>query len=141
MAKLSIASEDPRPYLAGKGKNARYVFPEDPDYPDNTAGRLRAYLASLLADPDTEMFPDFSRTFHRGRALIERMALDVRGTDIPAMKLSPADCADILAFMSFAVPIDRAAWWQDKESISHVCGFKMVLEALQSSLRGSRRRP
>lgn len=105
-----------------------------PGYSDDTAPRIRAYLASmrpLLGGGAAD-----SEEYHRGRSLIERLALSARGEDAPILALSRSQCADVLHFIWRSEPIEPAGWWEDPEDApSHVVGFDFVLQALESSLR------
>jgi len=47
-------------------------------------------------------------------------------------------CADVLKYMSCSQPIDLSGWWKDKNAVSHVCGFSLILEAMAASLRRAR---
>lgn len=97
---------------------------------DRTDARLRAYVASVesmsgTAEEDRE----------RGAVLIERLAASAQGSDSPALQLTPEECADVLAWMADRQPVDPDSWWQDpKDAPSHLCGFYMLLQALEHSL-------
>ena len=103
--------------------------------PDHTDHRIRAFLASMQSDPDTEFNSEIKTQINRGRSLIEHLAIDAAGGMEPDLKLSPADCADILTYMSSNCPISPRAWWNDNGAISHVCGYHAILDAMADSLR------
>lgn len=103
-------------------------------YSENTDARLRAYLASVQPVPDVEWSDN--RPYHRGRSLIERLALSAKGDDPPTLMLSASDCADVACFISRSFPIDPETWWNDpKDAPSQVVGFMFVLDAIENSLR------
>ncbi|MGO9592984.1 MAG: hypothetical protein ACLQFF_12565 [Steroidobacteraceae bacterium] len=123
MAKIHrIASEDPPPYRAGPG------------YSDNTADAVRAYLASLQPVDGCDLTDD--KSYWNGRVLIERIALSAKGEDVPTLRLSVSECADVLRFIHCSQPVRRSAWWRDPPGKpSHLIGFIMVLQVLENSLR------
>jgi len=123
-----IASEDqPRPWRA------------KPEFdPDHTAPRIRAYAASIKPLTGIVFRDDVQEQMDRARVLLERLAQSARGADTPTLKLTPAQCADLLTLMSCSDPVDMAAWWLDRNDVSHVCGFTLVLDAMAASLRSSR---
>jgi hypothetical protein len=102
----------------------------------NTADRIRAYLASMRPLEAGEWREDIEAGIQRGHSLIERLALSAKGEDQPTMKLSPAQCADVLTYMSCVEPIDGASWWDsDLDIVSHICGYNAILDAMSDSLR------
>jgi hypothetical protein len=68
-----IASEDPPPYRV------------HPNYSDETAARLRAYLASMAPLGGYETGAWDMESCQRGRALIERLALSAPEDDPPGL--------------------------------------------------------
>ena len=108
---------------------------------DYTAGRLRAYLASVRLLRGVELGIAASDRYQRGRSLIERMAICTRECDEVTMKLSPVQCADVLNFVNNSEPIEPRTWWSDSDDgPSHVVGFVSVLEAVENSLRQRKER-
>jgi hypothetical protein len=80
--------------------------------------------------------------YFRGRALIERMALQARGIDYPTLRLSLGDCADVTYFVGHSVPLEPSSWWHDpKDAPSHLVGFMIVLTTVEKSLRAASARP
>jgi hypothetical protein len=115
---------------------------------DHTGNRIRAYLASMQTNPETEFNSEVTTVINRGRSLMERMAISCPADpddDRPTLKLTPADCVHILTYMSCCVPIDGQDWWDDHpksgSDISHVCGYMAVLDAMAESLRPSEEEP
>jgi hypothetical protein len=107
---------------------------------DDTDRRIRAYLASVRPLQGGSYEDD---NYHRGRSLVERLALSSSGDDEPILELSPIDCANILHFVHSSEPFEPRTWWKDPEhGPSHLVGFAFVLRAVEDSLRavGSRRR-
>jgi hypothetical protein len=99
---------------------------------DGTANRLRAYLASMQplrgSDGDDDIY-------QRGRSLIERMAISSRGDQLPSIRLTARQCADVLHFIATSEPIEPRTWWKDPENApSHVVGFGFVLWAIHDYL-------
>lgn len=107
-------------------------------YSDDSGPRIRAYLASMR--PMRGVADIYSlETYQRGRSLIEAMALTATGEDMPAIRLSAADCADILAFVSYSEPVEPGSWWKDpKGSPSHLVGYYLIVQAVQAALRRRR---
>jgi len=102
-------------------------------YSDSTALRILAFLASMqpLSGGGGE-----SDEFHRGRSIIERMAISAKGTEPPSIRLEADHCADVLTFLSHVEPIEPVNWWEDPEgSPSHTVGLQFVLRTLSDSLR------
>jgi hypothetical protein len=107
----------------------------EPADSDNTGPRIHAYLASVRPLHGVAGISDRPE-FQRGRALVERMAVTAPGTDAPTLKLSAAQCADVLYFISHVEPLEPQTWWQDpKYGPSHFVGYTFVLETLQGALR------
>jgi hypothetical protein len=108
-------------------------------YSEQTADRLRAYVASVGPMDGIEDVIDDER-YQNGLALIERMAASTRGTDSPRT-LSILQCADLVFFLHTTLPIDPANWWKDpKDAPSHLVGYTFVLNVIEDSLRVARRR-
>lgn len=107
-----------------------------PGYTDRTADRLRAYLASVRPLRGVAGIAE-SDEYQRGRALIESMALAAgRADEWPSLRLSVAQCADVLHFVYESEPVNARAWWSDPtEAPSHVCGYLMALGCVEGSLR------
>jgi hypothetical protein len=117
-------------------KTARAAAPRariDSGYSDETSPRIRAYLASVRPRRGS----NFSEECESGRDLIYRLALSASGEDSPTLKLSPRDCADVLAFISVTEPVEPRTWWtaNPQDAPHHVCGYMEVLHALEDALR------
>lgn len=111
------------------------------DRPDNdhTSRRLLAYLASVRPLVGSS---DSSRSYHRGRSVIEHMALSAVEDGDPTLPLTAIDCADVLHFVCGSEPFEPRTWWKDPEhGPSHVVGFIFVLRAIEGTLRDSASRP
>jgi hypothetical protein len=106
-------------------------------YSDATTDRLRAYLASVRPRGGTVYLDaEIEQQPRRGRPLVERLAKSSSGADLPDLPLSAGECADILAFMASVEPVDPRTWWSDpSDAPSHVCGFAILLGALEQSMR------
>lgn len=105
---------------------------ERPD-DDHTGRRLQAYLTSMRPLDGNY---DRNDSYHRGRSLIEHLALSAMGTDDPTLPLTAIDCADILHFVCGSEPLEPRTWWKDpKYGPSHLVGFSFVLRAVEVSLR------
>lgn len=103
-------------------------------YSDDTAPRILAYLISMK--PLEGCTLDGKDGHHRGRSLIERLAMSASGEDSPKMRLTPAQCVDVLQFMMFSEPVAPDSWWTDpKDAPSHVVGYYFVLGALKDGVR------
>jgi hypothetical protein len=103
-----------------------------PPESDDTAERLRAFLASIRPRRDVEFSDD--EFLYQGRALIEQLAASSIECGMPTLRLTRKQCVTVLEFMSSCEPIDLKNWWLDKNSISHVCGYMKVLQALAESV-------
>jgi hypothetical protein len=109
--------------------------PTSEEYFEETAQRIRAYLASVRPLRDSADLPG-SEPYQSGRSLIERLALSARGTEAPTLRLTAAQCADVVHFVRCSEPLERSTWWSDpKRGPSHWVGFIFVLEAVEESLR------
>lgn len=106
-------------------------------YSDATADRIRAYVASMRPRAGVVYLDDeIEESIRRGHALVERLAQSASGEDLPTLPISLRDCADVIAFIESVDPIERRTWWSDPEHApSHVCGFLLLLHALERSLR------
>jgi hypothetical protein len=110
--------------------------PAEIGYTDDTAPRIRAYLASMRPLRGSEGDIHYEDSYQRGRSLIERLALSAHDTDSPTLRLSAEQCADVLHFIANSEPLEPATWWRDpKEAPSHVVGFMIIVNALKDSLR------
>lgn len=108
------------------------------DPTDRADNRIRAYLASMRGTRDVVYRDDIAEANARGRSLIERLAISAEGTDPPRMRLTAAEMADVLSFMSCTEPVDLKGWWSDTyDGPSWVCGYHAVLRSLEASLRGA----
>lgn len=106
---------------------------------DRTDNRIRAYLASVRPMRDCDFRDDIAEANARGGALIERLALSAEGAGAPQLRLTGAQAADVLSFMSCTEPAEFKGWWSDAhDGPSWVCGYQYVLRALEASLRGPR---
>jgi hypothetical protein len=107
---------------------------EDGCHPmDHTGRRILAYLASVQAVDGGAVFPNYGR----GRCVMEHMALSAKGSDMPTLRLSAEDCADVLYFVQCSTPIEPRTWWDDpKGAPSQVVGFSIIMGVLEESLRG-----
>jgi hypothetical protein len=77
-----------------------------------------------------------SEEYQRGRSTIERLALSAVGEGSPSLRLTAAECADVLHFMHFSEPVKPKTWWEDPiDEPSHVVGYYMLLYTLDRSLR------
>jgi hypothetical protein len=125
-----VESEDRVPYGADRPA---------PGYSDDTAPRIRAYLARVERW-DADVVGD-SATYRRGRALIERMAANAKGERWPTLQLSVEQCADVLHFIDYSQPISPADWWTESDDApSHLVGLHIILQTIEGSLRGAGRR-
>jgi hypothetical protein len=67
------------------------------------------------------------------------MALSSTADEMPEVRLSVAECADVLRFMSSVEPFEPRTWWQDPaDAPSHLVGFHIVLQTLADSLGEAR---
>jgi len=100
---------------------------------DHTDLRIRAYLARVVPLEGISV----SHEYHRGRSLIERMALSAIGDGPPRLQLCLADCADVLEFMRSSEPgVQTNIWLRDPpDAPSHQVGWRLVLDAVMSALR------
>jgi hypothetical protein len=113
--------------------------PNCPDT-DGTTHRIIAFLASV--QPISGAGQGRDAGFHRGRSIIERMAMSADGAGIPDITLAPDHCADVLEFLANIEPLEPESWWQDpSEGPSHLVGFQFVLQVLSASLQPSERQP
>lgn len=111
-----------------------------PSIPEDTASRLRAYLASMRPMRGIADVYDQDE-YQRGRSLIEHVALSARGDEHPSLKLSSSECADVLHFMHFSEPVRPNRWWDDPPNgPSHLVGFYLLLQTLDRSLRSKHTR-
>jgi hypothetical protein len=102
---------------------------------DHTGRRILAYLASVEPLDAGAVLPEY----HKGRSVIEHMALSARGAGDPILTLSVEDCADVLYFVQLSMPIEPKGWWDDpKGTPSQIVGFTMVIGAVEKALRGRR---
>lgn len=105
-----------------------------PGYSDDTGPRIRAYLASMRPLRGVADITGMD-AYQRGRSLIERMALLAVGTDLPRMKLTTAQCADVLAFLQYSEPVEPRTWWEDpKDAPSHLVGHYLIIDTLATAL-------
>jgi hypothetical protein len=52
------------------------------------------------------------------------------------LRLTPAQCADVVHFVRYSEPLESSNWWEDPEHApSHWVGFVFVLKAVEESLR------
>jgi hypothetical protein len=104
----------------------------------DTGPRIFAFLWSVRPQRGCDTNDDDE--FHRGRALIERLALSAPGEGEPRMRLTQAQSADVVHFLARIEPFEPRDWWNDPEGQpSHFCGFTMVLDSIEDSLRAGRR--
>jgi hypothetical protein len=100
---------------------------------DSTANRIRAYLASMQPLCGSDVSDD--DIYHRGRSLIERMALKSSGIENPDIRLTARQCRDVLHFVACSEPIEPRTWWDDpKDAPSHAVGFTFVLWVIHDHL-------
>jgi hypothetical protein len=105
-------------------------------YSDATADRIRAYLASVQPRVGVVVSDPIDKQLQRGRDQVERLAQSASDTDAPALRLSASACADVLAFMESVDPIEPRTWWRDPGNApSHICGYLILLSALERSVR------
>lgn len=106
----------------------------EPGYSERTGDRIRAFLASMRPLDGSGAGDD--KEYHRGRSLIERLALSATEEDDPTLRLGAAQCADVLNYLGRSEPIEERDWWKDpRNAPNHVIGYEMVLRALERSLR------
>jgi hypothetical protein len=102
---------------------------------DHTDRRLRAFLASMRPLPGCADIEDGDE-YQRGRSAIERLANNAQGDDYPTLRLSIREVADVLNYLGSSSPIDERDWWKDPDDApSHSAGYKMLMDALEASLR------
>lgn len=102
---------------------------------DRTSARIRAFLSSMQPLSGVAGL-EGEQEFRRGRALIERLADSAEADHAPTLRLSPAQCADVVHFLAEIEPVEPASWWTDpQDAASHAVGLKFILEALEASLR------
>jgi hypothetical protein len=128
----------PSPVIRAAVRRTRVQVERECHPNDCTGNRLRAYVASVHPLRGSCYVEEVEAAQHRGRALIERLALNAERTDdLPARRLAPEEVADVLAFMAAQEPFEPAGWWTDEpaDEPSHLCGFHLLLQALERSLR------
>lgn len=106
---------------------------------DRSDNRIRAYLASVRPMRDVDFGGETDEANQRGRSLIERLAISAADTaDVPPLRLSAGQVADVLSFVHCSEPIDPANWHVDPDNEpSHLVGLTLVLSALEASLRAA----
>jgi hypothetical protein len=105
---------------------------------DETAPRIRAFLASMRPTRGVMLNEASDESFHRGRAVIEKLAICSVGTELPAVIISLREVADVLFFLAAIGPVDLKSWWDEPiECTSAICGYHSVLNALEESIRRS----
>jgi|SRR5579883_891261 len=110
---------------------------EYPHPTDRTDNRIRAFLASMRSTRDVDYRDDIAEANARGRSYIERLAISADGDDMPRMRLTAGEMADVLSFLRCSEPVDLKGWWSDTyDGPSWICGYHAVLGALEQSLRG-----
>jgi hypothetical protein len=114
------------------------IHPKATQDPNDAANRIRAYLTSMRPLPG-EMRPDIEKQYYQGMGLIAQLSLSVGDDDMPSLRLSPSQCADVLTFMHHSNPIDLERGWTDENRVSHVCGWSIVLASMADGLRARRR--
>jgi hypothetical protein len=74
--------------------------------------------------------------FHRGRKLIEELALHFQ-VQIALPRWNHGQCADVLCYVHCCQPVPGACFCNDQlgEAISITCGFHEVLEFVENQLR------
>lgn len=121
-------------------KPAQAAAPTETGYSDDTAPRIRSYLAHVRPLRGVAGVGG-SEPYQRGRSLIERLALSAHSTDDPTMRLSPLQCADVVHFVRHSEPVTPRAWWSEPaDAPSHLVGLCFVLDAVETSLRDGGRR-
>jgi hypothetical protein len=104
----------------------------------DTGPQVLAFLASMRPMRGCDV--DDDQGFHRGRALIERLALSAQEEGPPRLRFTLSQAADVMRFLGRIEPIEQRDWWNDpKDGPSHVCGYTVVLDAIEDSLRAGRR--
>jgi hypothetical protein len=64
------------------------------------------------------------------------MAMSVSGDDLPSLRMSAEQVADVLHFIRDSEPLKPRGWWAEPEKgPSHIAGFVFVLDAVERNLR------
>ncbi len=103
-------------------------------YSDDTGPRIQAYLAQL--QPLRGIDAGDTDEYRNAISAISRLAASAAGTDSPTYQFTQEQAADVLLFMRLSEPVDPVTWWTDpKDAPSHVCGWELVLQAVEDALR------
>jgi hypothetical protein len=110
-------------------------WPPSPDgYIDDTAPEIRAYLARVRPKRDSDLGNEDE--YHRGRGLIEPLAISTEGRDGPSLRLTAAQCADIVYFIRNSEPIEPETWFTEPDDEpNHHVGYDVVMEVIERCLR------
>lgn len=117
-------------------KSTRAAQAPDHYHPDATGAQLLALMASLRTQRGSSGLADEDE-YQRGRSVIERIAISAGNSDEEApMRLTAAQCADVLHYLDSCEPIEPRTWWDDpEEGHSHVAGFYRLIRCMEASLR------
>ncbi len=99
-----------------------------------TDRRLRAYVAALVPLRGCQV----SEEWHRGRALIEQLAVSSVEPYGPQRVLTLEECAAVLRFMHSSEPLDPATFFAESDTYPSVaCGQMAVFEALENAVHAA----
>lgn len=103
---------------------------------EHTDSRIRAYLAALRPIPGGSPLD----SWHRGRAVVERMAIHSNGYDEPKIALTLEECADVLRFIAASEPFEPLAFYSSRANPSPQVGMMFVLRVVSDHLSKAQRR-
>jgi hypothetical protein len=108
----------------------------DNEYIDHTMPRILAYLASVCAVEGEFCRAEDQNEFSRGHALVRRMAFSAAGMDVPCVRLTVEECADVVMFLSHVEPIEPREFFKEPDDVpSHLVGYYLVLANVRNELR------
>ena len=112
--------------------NRKQKLPELTERDEETGATIRSFLASVR--PLRGCCHCDDDQFHRGRALVELLALSAE--DHLAPPLSSADYANILRFIHGIEPIEPKYFFVDRDGVrTPQCGLNTLLEIVEQHLR------
>lgn len=130
MALINASRKQLAPRVASEDSPAYRAHPINRD---STANRLRAFSASMqpiVDDAIEQRIP--------GMLLIERLAYSAQGDNLPTLRLSIEECAELVTFIRASEPVAPRNWWKDpSDTPSQVCGFYNLLMILERNLEAA----